>query len=145
MSDDPIPDLTVVEAADPDLPGTLELGGMSISLAVADLDASRAFYEKLGFEVAGGDADAGWLILINGESVIGLFHGMFDRNIVTFTPGLTVRKERLERYADVRELQAELEARGLELETRVDPDTSGPGSITLVDPDGNPVLIDQYF
>jgi catechol 2,3-dioxygenase-like lactoylglutathione lyase family enzyme len=137
--------LPVRPSADDSQPGTLELGAFSVSLAVADLDASRRFYEKLGFVAVGGDADEGWLILKNGESTLGLFHGMFDRNILTFNPGLTGRMERLESFTDVRDIQERLDAAGLPLETRVEPATSGAASITLIDPDGNPVLIDQFF
>lgn len=130
---------------DPTLPGTLDLGVLSISLAVADLDASLAFYGALGFERVGGDPGEGWLILKNGESTIGLFQGMFDRNVVTFNPGLTPRMERVQEFTDVRDIQRRLEDAGLELTTRVEEGTTGAGSITLVDPDGNPVLIDQFF
>jgi catechol 2,3-dioxygenase-like lactoylglutathione lyase family enzyme len=137
--------LPVVPAADPTQPGTVELGAFSISLNVADLEASREFYEKLGFATTGGDPDQGWLILTNGECVLGLFHGMFERNILTFNPGLTNRMERLASFTDLRDIQAQLESGGLPLETRVEPDTTGAGSITLIDPDGNPVLIDQFF
>ncbi len=137
--------LPVVPAADAAQPGTVELGAFSVSLNVADLDASREFYEKLGFVATGGDADQGWLILANGETVLGLFHGMFDRNILTFNPGLTNRMERLASFTDVRDIQAQLEAAGLALETQVESDTTGAGSVTLIDPDGNPVLIDQFF
>lgn len=145
MSEDPFVDLPTAPAADPDLPGTVELGAFSVSLAVADLAASRTFYEGLGFVVTGGDAEAGYLILKNGESTLGLFHGMFDKNILTFNPGLTNRMEKLESFTDVREVQRRVEAAGLEPTARADPDGSGPASITLVDPDGNPVLIDQFF
>lgn len=139
-------DLPAVPQADPDLPGSMELGAFSISLNVADLESSRRFYEALGFEVTGGDADAGYLILKNGESTLGLFHGMFDRNILTFNPGLTNRMERIESFADVREIQTRLREAGIELATEVDADSdAGPASITLIDPDGNPVLIDQFF
>lgn len=139
-------ELETVPEADPDLPGTLELGAFSISLNVADLDRSRAFYEALGFVVSGGDPDHDYLIMKNGESTIGLFHGMFDRNILTFNPGLTNRMERLESFLDVRDVQARLEASGIDLEQTVDPDSdAGAASITLVDPDGNPILIDQFF
>lgn len=137
--------LPTVPAADGSLPGTLELGAFSLSLAVADLDASRRFYEALGFAVTGGDADQGWLILKNGESTLGLFHGMFERNVVTFNPGLTPRLERLESFTDIREIERRLRDAGLELETAPEPGTEGAASITLVDPDGNPVLIDQFF
>ena len=137
--------LPLAAPPDPSLPGTLDLGVFSLSLTVADLVASRTFYETLGFEVAGGDADGGWLILKNGETTLGLFHGMFDRNLLTFNPGLTPRMERRDGFTDVREIQERLEAAGLELTTRVEEGTTGAASITLVDPDGNPVLIDQFF
>lgn len=91
------------------------------------------------------DAGQGWLILKNGETILGLFHGMFERNMLTFNPGLTNRMERIESFTDVRDVQAQLEAAGLSLEARVEDDTTGAGSITLIDPDGNPVLIDQFF
>ncbi|MEE8551057.1 MAG: VOC family protein [Gemmatimonadota bacterium] len=123
----------------------MELGAFSISLTVKDLSASRAFYEKLGFEVTGGSPEENYLILMNGEALIGLFHGMFDKNILTFNPGLTNSKERLDEFTDVREIQRGLKARGLDLTTEVDESTAGAGSITLVDPDGNPILIDQFF
>lgn len=138
-------DLPSVPHAERDLPGTLELGAFSVSLSVADLARSRAFYESLGFEVVGGDADENWLILKNGRTTIGLFHGMFEGNLLTFNPGLTDRMERLEAYRDVREIQAALEGAGIELQTRVEPgDDQGAASITLVDPDGNAILIDQF-
>lgn len=138
-------DLPSVPHAERDLPGTLELGAFSVSLSVADLARSRAFYESLGFEVVGGDADENWLILKNGRTTIGLFHGMFEGNLLTFNPGLTDRMERLEAYRDVREIQAALEGAGIELQTRVEPgDHQGAASITLVDPDGNAILIDQF-
>jgi catechol 2,3-dioxygenase-like lactoylglutathione lyase family enzyme len=144
-SDEEAFDLPTVPRAATDLPGSIELGAFSISLTVADLDLSREFYEKLGFEVAGGDPEADYLILKNGETTLGLFHGMFDQNILTFNPGLTNRMERIESYADVREVQRRLEDAGLELGDRPEADSEGPASITLVDPDGNPILIDQFF
>jgi catechol 2,3-dioxygenase-like lactoylglutathione lyase family enzyme len=123
----------------------MELGAFSISLTVKDVAASRAFYEKLGFSVTGGDPDQGWLILVNPPSVIGLFEAMFDRNVLTFNPGLVLGEDQPETFTDVREIQAALEAAGLELTDRVDPDnTEGPAHITPVDPDGNPILIDQH-
>ncbi|MEE8595225.1 MAG: VOC family protein [Gemmatimonadota bacterium] len=123
----------------------MDLGAFSISLTVKDLSASRAFYEKLGFEATGGSEEESYLILMNGEALIGLFQGMFDKNILTFNPGLTNRKERLEEFTDVREIQRSLKEQGIEVMTEVDEDTTGAGSLTLVDPDGNPVLIDQFF
>ena len=134
-----------VPTADDSLPGSLELGVFSLSLSVADIDASIAFYAKLGFVPTGGDTASGWAILKNGETTLGLFHGMFDRNMLTFNPGLTPRMERIEQFTDIRELQRSLEAAGLTVDSAIEPDSTGPGSITLTDPDGNPILIDQFF
>jgi catechol 2,3-dioxygenase-like lactoylglutathione lyase family enzyme len=151
VSDDDVPSefdpeaLPTVDAVDPALPGSLELGAFSISLSVADLAASADFYGKLGFEATGGSADDGWLILKNGETTIGLFHGMFERNMLTFNPGLTPRMERIGTFTDVRDIARRLEAAGIRVEASVEPGSSGPGSLTVVDPDGNPVLIDQFF
>ena len=123
----------------------MQLGAFSISLAVKDLNASRVFYEKLGFAVVAGLAEQNWLILRNPDKVtIGLFQGMFDRNILTFNPGWDSEANNLATFSDVREIQKQLEARGLALATRADTATSGPASVTLADPDGNPVLIDQH-
>ena len=123
----------------------MELGAFSVSLTVADLDASRAFYEKLGFEVTGGDQEHNSLILANGTTIIGLFHGMFDKNILTFNPGLNNDMQEVEPFTDVRTIQARLEEAGLELTERVDPENpEGPAHIALLDPDGNPILIDQF-
>ena len=122
----------------------MDLGCSSNSLTVKDLDASREFYEKLGFAVISGDAEQGWLILRNGETTLGLFHGMFDRNILTFNPGWTSRAEPLDEFTDVREIQRALRERGLELTSEADESSSGPASLTLTDPDGNPILIDQH-
>lgn len=123
----------------------MELGAFSISLTVKDLAVSRAFYEKLGFTVTGGDMAHNYLIMAHGEHLIGLFQGMFDKNILTFNPGLNNRKETLSEFTDVRELQRQLEAQGIELTQRCDENSKGAASITLVDPDGNPILIDQFF
>lgn len=123
----------------------MQLGTFSISLAVKEIGASRAFYEKLGFAVVGGDAAQGWLILRNADAVtIGLFQGMFDRNLLTFNPGWDREARDLASFTDVRVLQQQLEAQGLSLSTRADPAGSGPASLMLTDPDGNPVLIDQH-
>lgn len=140
-------DLPNVPTADKDLPGTLELGAFSISLNVSDLEKSRSFYEALGFEVTGGEAEHGYLILKNGETSIGIFQGMFEDNILTFNPGLTNRMERIEDFVDVREIQARLESAGLEVAMPIDPEAgdTGPASLTLMDPDDNPILIDQFF
>ncbi len=123
----------------------MNLGAFSISLNVKDLQESRAFYEKLGFEVSGGSAEQNYLILKNGESIIGIFYGMFERNILTFNPGLTNRMDRLKEFTDVREIQRHLKQQGLTLATEADESTTGAASLTLTDPDGNPILIDQFF
>ena len=122
----------------------MELGAFSISLAVKDLEASRAFYEKFGFEALGGDAAQGWLILKNGRHVIGLFQGMFDKNILTFNPGWDQGAQKLDSFTDVRELQRQLKAQGVQLEQEADESTTGPASFVAVDPDGNPILVDQH-
>ena len=123
----------------------MELGAFSISLAVKDLAASKAFYETLGFVETGGDSDAGWLIMVNEPAVIGLFHGMFEGNILTFNPGLVLGADQPDSFTDVREIQAALSAAGLDLgETVADDNPEGPAHITLTDPDGNAILIDQH-
>ena len=121
----------------------MELGAFSISLAVKDLSASRAFYEKLGFGVTGGDAAQDCLILLNGKTMIGLFQGMFE-NILTFNPGWNQSAEPLAEFTDVREIQRRLKAAGLELTTEADESTTGPASLVLVDPDGNTIMVDQH-
>jgi catechol 2,3-dioxygenase-like lactoylglutathione lyase family enzyme len=120
------------------------LGSFSLSLAVKDLPASQAFYEKLGFIQVMGDPTQNWLILRNGTITIGLFQGMFDRNTFTFNPGWTVECETLREFTDVREIQRDLRARGLTLASEADESTTGPTSLMLIDPDGNPILIDQH-
>ena len=122
----------------------MHLGAFSISLAVKDIAASRAFYEKLGFEQVHGDQTQNWLILRNGETTIGLFQGMFERNMLTFNPGWNGQAEPLEEFDDVRKIQQSLKASGLALTTEADESTTGPASLTLIDPDGNPILIDQH-
>ena len=122
----------------------MQLGAFSISLAVKDIEASRAFYEKFGFTVFGGDASQNWLILKNGDHVIGLFQGMFDKNILTFNPGWDRDAATLETFDDVRELQRRLKAQGVQLTSEADETTTGPASFTAVDPDGNPILVDQH-
>jgi catechol 2,3-dioxygenase-like lactoylglutathione lyase family enzyme len=134
-----------VLAVDSSLPGTVELGVFSLSLSVADLDASVEFYTKLGFVATGGNADDGWVILKNGETTLGLFHGMFERNMLTFNPGLTPRMERIEQFTDIRDVQRTLEESGLTIDSSIEPGSTGAGSITVIDPDGNPILIDQFF
>lgn len=122
----------------------MDLGAFSISLAVKDLAASRAFYEKLGFTAFGGDPDQNWLILKNGTTVIGLFQGMFEKNLLTFNPGWDADAQEVPGFTDVRELQAELEAQGVAIVTRADPGTTGPAHFVVEDPDGNPILVDQH-
>jgi lactoylglutathione lyase len=122
----------------------MQLGAFSISLAVKDLQGSQAFYEKLGFTAFGGNADQGWLILKNGDHVIGLFQGMFERNILTFNPGWDQNAQKLANFTDVRELQRALKAQGVTLVQEADETTSGPASFVAVDPDGNPILVDQH-
>ena len=122
----------------------MNLGAFSISLAVKDLAASRAFYEKLGFSSMGGTADGGWLILKNGPHVIGLFERMFDRNMLTFNPGWDQDARPLPEFTDVRELQRQLRAAGLTFTSEADETSTGPASFVVVDPDGNPVLVDQH-
>jgi len=122
----------------------MDLGNFSISLAVSDLQASREFYEKFGFEVFGGDASENWLIMKNADHVIGLFQGMFERNILTFNPGWDSDAHELDEFTDVRELQRQLKQQGVELTSEADENTTGPASFTTVDPDGNPILVDQH-
>jgi len=122
----------------------MELGAFSISLAVKDIQASKSFYEKLGFKVFGGDASQNWLILKNGEHVIGLFQGMFEKNILTFNPGWDSSARKLDTFTDVRELQRQLKAQRVELQSEADESTTGPASFVVVDPDGNPILVDQH-
>jgi catechol 2,3-dioxygenase-like lactoylglutathione lyase family enzyme len=122
----------------------MELGAFSISLAVKDLEASRAFYEKLGFTAFHGDASQGWLILKNGDHAIGLFQGMFERNILTFNPGWDSDAQPLDTFTDVREIQRRLKAAGVAFQQEADESTTGPASFIVVDPDGNPILLDQH-
>jgi catechol 2,3-dioxygenase-like lactoylglutathione lyase family enzyme len=122
----------------------MNLGAFSISLAVKDIEVSRAFYEKFGFTVFGGDASQNWLILKNRDCVIGLFQGMFEKNILTFNPGWDGNAQPLEAFTDVRELQRQLKAQGVTLLTEADESTTGPAYFTAEDPDGNPILVDQH-
>jgi lactoylglutathione lyase len=122
----------------------MELGAFSISLAVKDLEASRKFYEKFGFTVFGGNPSQNWLILKNGHHVIGLFQGMFEKNILTFNPGWDSNAQKLSTFTDVRDLQRTLKAQGVTLMNEADENTTGPGSFIAVDPDGNPILVDQH-
>ena len=122
----------------------MQLGAFSVSLAVKDIAASRAFYEKLGFVALMDSSADGWLILKNGSTVIGLFQGMFERNILTFNPGWDQAAQPLASFTDVRELQKALKAQGVTFAQEADESTQGPASFIVVDPDGNPVLFDQH-
>ena len=123
----------------------MELGAFSVSLAVKDLETSRSFYEKFGFEVVGGDPSQNWQILRNGDHTIGLFQGMFEQNILTFNPGWDkYAQPLLESFIDVRELQRQLKAKGIVLHTEADENGAGPASFLALDPDGNPILVDQH-
>jgi catechol 2,3-dioxygenase-like lactoylglutathione lyase family enzyme len=122
----------------------MQLGAFSVSLSVKDLKASKAFYEKLGFEVFRGARDKHYLIMKNGDTLIGLFQGMFEQNILTFNPGWDANAQTLSDFDDVRAIQKALKTKGVELVREADESTEGPASIVLMDPDGNPVLIDQH-
>lgn len=122
----------------------MELGAFSISLAVKDIAASRAFYEKLGFSVFGGNQDQRWLIMKSGTTLIGLFQGMFAKNMLTFNPGWDSDARNLLEFLDVRKIQEALTLEGIKLDQQADPSTVGPAYISVTDPDGNPILIDQH-
>lgn len=122
----------------------MELGAFSVSLAVKDIEASKSFYEKLGFSVMGGDQSQDWLILKNGSTVIGLFQGMFDKNILTFNPGWDQSARPLASFTDIRDVQKSLDTEGINITTRADPNSSGPAHIILSDPDGNVIMLDQH-
>jgi lactoylglutathione lyase len=122
----------------------MQLGVFSVSLSVKDIHASKAFYEKIGFTVFGGDIAQNWLIMKNGDCLIGLFQGMFERTMLTFNPGWDTNAKNLATFTDVRELQKRLKAEGVEFATEADETTTGPASFVITDPDGNPVLVDQH-
>jgi predicted enzyme related to lactoylglutathione lyase len=122
----------------------MELGNFSISLAVKDVEASKLFYEGLGFTVFGGDQAQGWLIMKNGDHNIGLFQGMFDQNLLTFNPGWSSNAQPLGEFTDVREIQRQLKASGVTMITEADESSSGPASFMIADPDGNTILVDQH-
>ena len=122
----------------------MQLGAFSISLSVKDLEASRKFYEKFGFKQLGGDPGQNWLILKNGDHVIGLFQGMFEKNMLTFNPGWDASAQKLPQFTDVRELQKQLKAKGISLAVEADETTTGPAHLVAIDPDGNPVMLDQH-
>ncbi len=122
----------------------MELGAFSISLAVKDINASQEFYTKLGFKEVGGDISQNWLILRNGKHTIGLFQGMFEKNTLTFNPGWDSNAKNLDSFTDIRKLQERIKAQGLEFVSEADENSTGPASFLLVDPDGNPILVDQH-
>jgi lactoylglutathione lyase len=122
----------------------MELGAFSISLAVKNIRASKDFYEKLGFREFVGEAAQNWLIMRNGQTVIGLFQGMFEKNMLTFNPGWDASARKLDTYTDVREIQRQLKAQGVQLIAEADEASEGPASFMVMDPDGNPILIDQH-
>src|SRR5438034_9894213 len=122
----------------------MELGAFSVSLAVKDIEASKVFYEKLGFTAFAGDQSKNWLIMKNGDHAIGLFQGMFDKNILTFNPGWNSDAQQLKEFTDVRELQRQLKDRGVNMVLEADESSTGPASFMMLDPDGDSVLVDQH-
>ena len=122
----------------------MKLGVFSISLAVKDLETSKAFYEKFGFSVFAGNPAHNYLILKNGDQLIGLFQGMFEKNILTFNPGWDSEAQKLDDFTDVRELQRQLKTQGIEFQSEADENSIGPASFVAIDPDGNPILVDQH-
>ena len=122
----------------------MKLGALSVSLSVKDIHASKAFYEKLGFTVFAGEIEKNYLIMKNGNALVGLFQGMFENNIITFNPGWDESANKLDNFDDVRDIQKSLKSDGIELMQEADLDSSGPASITMLDPDGNAILIDQH-
>ena len=122
----------------------MKLGAFSISLSVKDINDSKQFYENLGFSVFAGDIEQNWLIMKNENSLIGLFQGMFENNILTFNPGWDQNAQPVDTFTDVRELQRQLKAQGVELQSEADENTTGPASFMVMDPDGNTILVDQH-
>lgn len=122
----------------------MKLGAFSVSLTVKDIKKSKLFYEQLGFTEFGGDLDQNWIIMKNGTTIIGLFQGMFDQNILTFNPGWDGNANQLKSFTDVRDIQKELKSKGFTMITEADETTTGPASFVIVDPDGNPILVDQH-
>lgn len=122
----------------------MKLGAFSASLTVKDIHKSQAFYENLGFQVFGGDITQNWLIMKNESTVIGLFQGMFEKNMLTFNPGWSQNTENLESFTDIRDLQKDLKAKGVNMVTEADESSVGPASFIIEDPDGNPILVDQH-
>lgn len=122
----------------------MKLGAFSVSLTVKDIKMSKLFYEQLGFTKFGGDIEQNWIIMKNATTTIGLFQGMFDQNILTFNPGWDGNANKLESFKDVRDIQKELKGKGFTMITEADETTTGPASFVIVDPDGNPILVDQH-
>ena len=122
----------------------MELGAFTMSLAVKDIEASKRFYEKLGFTAFAGNQSDNWLVMKNGDHAIGLFQGMFDKNILTFNPGWNSEAQQLETFTDVRELQRRLKAQGVKMISEADEGSTGPASFMIVDPDGNTIMVDQH-
>lgn len=122
----------------------MKLGAFSISLNVKDIETSKQFYENLGFTILGGDIENKYLIMKNENSIIGLFQGMFEKNILTFNPGWDENANNIERFNDIREIQNKLKNKGVKIETEIDPTTTGPANFTITDPDGNVILLDQH-
>lgn len=123
----------------------MKLGAFSISLNVSDIHASFEFYKKLGFEKFGGDIEQNWLVLKNGDTLIGLFQGMLEKNTLTFNPGWDANAQALPEFSDVREIQKQLKANGIHPIQEADESATGPAHVILADPDGNPILIDQHL
>ncbi len=123
----------------------MELGAFSISLSVKDIQVSKTFYENIGFSVFAGDLEKNYLIMKNGNALVGLFQGMFENNILTFNPGWDESANTLESFADIRKIQQQLKKNNIKLDTETDDNASGPGSIVFMDPDGNSILIDQHI
>ena len=123
----------------------MDLGAFSISLAVKNINVSQRFYEKIGFKQVGGDPTQNWVIMRSGDHTIGLFQGMFEKNILTFNPGWDKNGEPLDNYTDVRDIQKRLGSEGIVFESKVDEKSQGPASFLIIDPDGNPILFDQHI
>jgi lactoylglutathione lyase len=122
----------------------MNLGAFSVSLSVKDINKSKLFYENLGFQILGGDITQNWLIMKNGSCIVGLFQGMFEKNILTFNPGWNENGENLNSFTDIRDIQKQLKAKGIKILTEADETSEGPTSFTIEDPDGNSILMDQH-
>ncbi len=122
----------------------MNLGAFSISLTVKDIKASKEFYEKLGFVIFGGDISQNWLIMKSGDHLVGLFQGMFEKNMLTFNPGWDQNANNLNAFTDIRTIQKKIKEQGIQIENEADETTAGPASFIVIDPDGNPILFDQH-